>query len=37
MRYKKANDFFESLPNWVQWAFRITFLGLILLGIYFKK
>lgn len=37
MRYKKANDWFENLPEWVKWAFRIIVIGLIIANFWILK
>ena len=29
MRYQKAEKFFEELPEWLQWLFRIIVVGMI--------
>lgn len=30
MRYKKADKFFDNLPEWVQWLFRILVIAAII-------
>jgi hypothetical protein len=29
MRYQKADNFFNNLPEWVQWLFRIIIIAII--------
>jgi hypothetical protein len=37
MRYKKANDIFENLPEWIKWLFRISILAIIIANFLIKK
>jgi len=37
MRYKKADDFFNNLPECVQWLFRLTIIAIIGYSFYLSK